>query len=98
MSDVVIRRCPYSKHIRIHAAEVSAGLLLDFNRISRIEDGDKNEFTILSAGRPLLLRSTNWLPSVEEVESSILRDSTLIYAAVGGDETDEWHNLTNAEQ
>ena len=80
MFDIVIRRCPHSKQIGDHAAEVYASLLLDFDRNIRIEDGERDEFSLLIEGFPAMLRSIDSLPSVEEVEAAIQRTTPMSYA------------------
>ena len=71
MSTIVIRRCPLSPQIDAHAQGINRALMKDYGRFASVEDGEENEFSLLVDGLPVLQRTDNCLPSVEEVESAI---------------------------
>lgn len=97
MSDIVIRRCPYSPRIRSHATEVYSALLMDFNQSARIENGEKDEFSVLVDGTPAMFRSKSWLPSIEEVEAAI-QSATPSYVKIGPDDPDPWLGRLNDDE
>lgn len=71
MSTIIIRRCPASPAIDSHAHAVSLALLGGFGLRALIEDGNKDEFSVLVDGSIVLSRTESVLPSVEEVESAV---------------------------
>ncbi|HXD87750.1 MAG TPA: hypothetical protein VN641_14740 [Urbifossiella sp.] len=71
MSAVIIRRCPVCPAIDSHANTISLALLAGFGLRAQIEDGNKDEFSILVDGVTVLTRTDTALPCVEEVEAAV---------------------------
>jgi hypothetical protein len=71
MTNIVIRRCPGNSAIADRTQEIHRVLMADFGLHARVEDGDHDELSIFVDGVPVLSRSENYLPSVEEVEAAI---------------------------
>ncbi|HEY2908855.1 MAG TPA: hypothetical protein VGI99_01340 [Gemmataceae bacterium] len=71
MPTVVIRRCPVCAAVESHANTISLALLAGFGLRAQIEDGNKDEFSILVDGVTVLSRTDTALPCVEEVEAAV---------------------------
>ncbi|MCE9567530.1 MAG: hypothetical protein K8U57_36485 [Planctomycetes bacterium] len=71
MSQVTIKRCPSCSAIRIHTRKVAIALNSDLGVHVRVEDGVKSEFAVLVDGVPVIQRTGETLPSVDEVDAAV---------------------------
>jgi hypothetical protein len=71
MSNIVIKRCPVCESIGSRAQEVAAALKNDLGLDTHTKDGTNGEFSVLAGGVPVIQRTGEWLPSVDEVEAAV---------------------------
>jgi len=71
MSQVTIKRCPTCLSIRGHTQEVVAALKRDLGVKVKVQDGVEGEFAILVDGVPVIQRTSETLPSVDEVDAAV---------------------------
>ena len=69
--NVVIKRCPLCSAIRDHAQVLVEALADDLGIGARIEDGEPGELAVYADGVPVLQRTGDTLPSVEEVDAAV---------------------------
>ncbi len=71
MSQVTIKRCPSCAIIQSHTEKVVAALKDDLGRRVKILDGVPGEFAVLVDGVPVIQRTSETLPSVDEVDAAV---------------------------
>lgn len=71
MSQVTIKRCPSCSVIRKHTLDVVAALSEDLGLCVRVEDGVEGEFAVHVDGVPMIQRTGETLPSVDEVDAAV---------------------------
>jgi hypothetical protein len=71
MSNIVIKRCPTCSSISSLAQEVAIALKNDLGLNAHIIDGVNGEFSVLAGGVPVIQRTGEWLPSIDEVEAAV---------------------------
>ncbi len=71
MSQVTIKRCPSCSVIRKHTLDVVAALNEDLSLRVRVQDGVTGEFAVHVDGVPMIQRTGETLPSVDEVEAAV---------------------------
>jgi uncharacterized protein YodC (DUF2158 family) len=67
--------CPQSQFdvapATLRSSPTLGALSRDYGRFASIQDGEKDEFSLLVDGLPMLQRTDTCLPSTEEIESAI---------------------------
>jgi predicted Rdx family selenoprotein len=71
MSQVTIKRCPTCSSILGHTQEVVAALKRGIGVQVKVQDGVVGEFAILVDGVPVIQRTSETLPSIDEVEAAV---------------------------
>jgi predicted Rdx family selenoprotein len=71
MANIAITRCPVCSSIRSRSQEVATALKTDLGLNSRIEDGVEGEFTVYVDRVPVIQRTRETLPSIDEVEAAV---------------------------
>lgn len=72
MSHITIKRCQTCLGIRDHAQEIVTALQHDLSITNvRVEDGVKGEFAVLVDGVPVIQRTGETLPSIDEVNAAV---------------------------
>jgi hypothetical protein len=71
MQIVVIKRCPYCPSIGSQAKGIAKALGNDLNVYTQIEDGVKGELSVFVDGVPVIQRTSDDLPSSDEVEAAV---------------------------
>ncbi len=71
MSNIIIKRCPVCESIGSRAQEIAAALKSHLGMNVHIKDGANGEFSVLAGGVPVIQRTGEGLPSVDEVEAAV---------------------------
>ncbi|MBA4187843.1 MAG: hypothetical protein C0467_07480 [Planctomycetaceae bacterium] len=71
MSQVTIKRCSSCFHIQSHTSLVVMALSDDLGLSVIVEDGVEGEFAVFVDGVPVIQRTEETLPSVDEVDAAV---------------------------
>jgi len=71
MSQVTIKRCPSCQTIRHHTRKIAIALNSDLGVHVRVDDGVRGEFAVLVDGVPVIQRTGETLPSIDEVDAAV---------------------------
>ncbi len=71
MVHVTIKRCPFCPSIRSQVEGIVKALEDDLRVPTSVEDGAKGELSVFAGGVPVIRRTGDGLPSVDEVEMAV---------------------------
>ncbi len=71
MARIVITRCPVCSSIGSRSQEFATALKTDLGLNAQIEDGVEGEFTVSVDRVPVIQRTRDSLPSIDEVEAAV---------------------------